>query len=95
MIVTKVMRFRGQDASSTVATVKAEIFPLLGLADALPGVFAGEWFGSGDPLEKRTPIDGTLLARVNQATRADYEQAVARAYRAFLAWRVVPAPKRG
>jgi aldehyde dehydrogenase (NAD+) len=89
------MQFREQDASSTVATVKAEIFPLLGLADALPGVFAGEWFGSGDPLEKRTPIDGTLLARVNQATRADYEQAVARAYRAFLAWRVVPAPKRG
>jgi aldehyde dehydrogenase (NAD+) len=89
------MEFRGQDTSSTVSTVKTEIFPLLGLDDTLPGVFAGEWFGSGDPLEKRTPIDGTVLARVSQTTRADYEQAAARAHHAFLAWREVPAPKRG
>ena len=78
-----------------VASVKSEIFPLLGLADALPGVFSGEWFGSGPCLEKRSPIDGTLLARITQATPEDYERAAAGARRAFLTWRTTPAPKRG
>jgi aldehyde dehydrogenase (NAD+) len=68
---------------------------LLGLADSLPGVFSGEWFGGGIYLEKRSPIDGTLLARIAQATREDYERAAAGAQRAFLTWRTTPAPKRG
>jgi hypothetical protein len=40
-----------------VSAVKAEIFPVLGLADSIPGVFSGEWFGSGTYLEKRSPIE--------------------------------------
>ncbi len=81
--------------ASTVSSVKSEIFPLLGLTENERGVFSGEWFGSGDLLEKRSPIDGTLLARVSQATPADYDRVVADAQRAFLAWRTVPAPQRG
>ena len=46
-------------------------------------------------LEKRSPIDGTFLARIAQATQEDYERAVAGAQRAFLTWRTTPAPKRG
>src|SRR3984957_16679886 len=80
---------------SDVGAVKSEIFPLLGLTDSQPGVFSGEWFGSGAYLEKRSPIDGTLLARIAQATREDYEKAAAGAQRAFLTWRTTPAPKRG
>jgi aldehyde dehydrogenase (NAD+) len=78
-----------------VSAVKAEIFPLLGLADSIPGVFSGEWFGSGTYLEKRSPIDGTFLARIARATSEDYQRAVAEAQRAFLTWRVIPAPQRG
>ena len=78
-----------------VGSVKSEIFPLLGLADSLPGAFSGEWFGSGTYLEKRSPIDGTFLARIAQATGEDYERAIAGAQRAFLSWRTTPAPKRG
>jgi aldehyde dehydrogenase (NAD+) len=78
-----------------VSTVRSEIFPLLGLTDSLPGVFSGEWFGSGPSLEKRSPIDGTFLARISQATQEDYERAAAGAQRAFLTWRTTPAPKRG
>ena len=80
---------------SDVGSVKSEIFPLLGLTDSQPGVFSGEWFGSGAYLEKRSPIDGTFLARIAQATREDYERAAANAQRAFLTWRTTPAPKRG
>jgi aldehyde dehydrogenase (NAD+) len=78
-----------------VGSVKSEIFPLLGLTESVHGVFAGEWFGSGPRLEKRSPIDGTFLASVAQTTPEDYERAVGRAQRAFLAWRATPAPKRG
>jgi len=83
------------DPGFTVRSVKSEIFPLLGLTEKLSGVFSGEWFGSGDLLEKRSPIDGTLLARVWQATPVDYDRVVAGAQQAFLTWRTVPAPQRG
>jgi aldehyde dehydrogenase (NAD+) len=78
-----------------VGSVKSEIFPVLGLTDSLPGVFSTEWFGSGPYLEKRSPIDGSFLARIAQATREDYDRAAAGARRTFLNWRTVPAPKRG
>ena len=73
----------------------AEIFPRLGLKANNAGVFAGEWFGAGPAIEKRSPIDGTVLGRVTTATRADLERAISAAQRAFLPWRDVPAPKRG
>jgi aldehyde dehydrogenase (NAD+) len=78
-----------------VGSVKSEIFPILGLTDSLPGAFSGEWFGSGAFLEKRSPIDGTFLARIAQATPQECERATAGAQRAFLHWRSTPAPKRG
>src|SRR5580692_8885645 len=78
-----------------VGSVKSEIFPLLGLTESVAGVFSGEWFGSGTYLEKRSPIDGTFLARIAQATSEDYQRVVAAAQRAFLTWRTIPAPQRG
>ena len=80
---------------SSVNDLKSQIFPLLGLAESESGVFAGEWFGSGPLLEKRSPVDGTLLSRIAQATREDYDRAARAAQRAFLGWRTTPAPKRG
>jgi aldehyde dehydrogenase (NAD+) len=84
-------------SSTSVSAVAKAIFPKLGLARVAtnPGVFAGAWGGSGPVLAKHSPIDGSLLGRVRQATPADYELAVAAARKAFLAWRDIPAPKRG
>jgi aldehyde dehydrogenase (NAD+) len=83
--------------SSSVASVVKEIFPPLGLSakDVNPGAFWGQWGCSGPVLEKRTPIDGSVIGRVAQAAPADYERAVAAAEKAFAAWRDLPAPKRG
>ncbi len=83
--------------STSVSTVAKAIFPKLGLSQqaANSGVFAGAWGGSGAVLAKHSPIDGSLLGRVRQATPEDYELAIAAAHQAFLAWREVPAPKRG
>ncbi len=67
----------------------------LGLAEENAGAFDGEWHGGGAVLEKFSPIDGKLLARVKTATEDDYDRAVTRAHEAFLKWRNTPAPVRG
>lgn len=67
----------------------------LGIQQVNPGVFCGEWLGSGPVAEILTPADGTLIAQVRKASAEDYERAVCRARQAFLKWRTVPAPKRG
>ena len=82
-------------AANSVKKVAAEIFPRLGLKANNAGVFAGDWFGSGAVIEKRSPIDGSVLARVTTANHAEVDRAIGAAHRAFAAWRDVPAPKRG
>lgn len=49
----------------------------------------------GGTLAVCSPIDGAPLAQVHEALPADMHAAVARAHSAFLAWRQVPAPRRG
>ena len=65
-------------------------------AKPIPGAAIGQaWSGAGPNHIVRTPIDGTLLATVAEASAADYEAIAARLHAAFLAWRTVPAPMRG
>jgi len=74
---------------------REEILKPLGIEDVNPGAFDGEWFGSGEPLEVISPIDGKPIATVTQASEEDYERVAAAAYGAFLKWRDIPAPGRG
>lgn len=67
----------------------------LGIAAENSGVFCGEWRGSGNKIDKISPIDGGRLASVHTAAEDDYETAIARAHEAFLKWRGVPGPVRG
>jgi aldehyde dehydrogenase (NAD+) len=46
-------------------------------------------------LEIHSPVDGKLIAKVHQASEADFENVVKTAQEAFKYWRKVPAPKRG
>jgi aldehyde dehydrogenase (NAD+) len=73
----------------------ATLLKKLGLGAVNPGVFDGEWSGSGKILRSISPIDGQVLATVRQATAAEYEQTVRRAAEAFQKWQTIPAPKRG
>ncbi|HEY4300728.1 MAG TPA: aldehyde dehydrogenase family protein [Candidatus Didemnitutus sp.] len=84
-------------SSTSVSAVAARIFPRLGLSrrEANPGAFAGTWGGAGAILEKRSPIDGSLLGRVGQASPADLDRILEAAQAAFASWRSVPAPRRG
>jgi aldehyde dehydrogenase (NAD+) len=67
----------------------------LGVQRLNPGVFDGEWSGSGKPLQSFSPHDGSLLGEVRTASAEEYERAVQRAAAAFEKWKITPAPKRG
>ena len=49
----------------------------------------------GGNLPVHTPIDGSRIGSVAAATSTEIDAALARAHSAFLAWRMVPAPRRG
>jgi aldehyde dehydrogenase (NAD+) len=76
---------------------KDRIFNALGLQAALSGASYGDqWFASsGDWIEVHSPTTGELLAKVEQASEADYDTVVGQAMKAFEFWRALPAPKRG
>src|SRR5260221_4132883 len=78
-----------------VKTVRDEVFTSLRLNQTESGAFYGTWAGNGPAWEKRSPIDGSLLGTVRQPSEGDYQAAVQAASRAFAAWRLLPAPKRG
>ena len=55
-----------------------------------------EWMDTkGEETPSFSPIDGSLIAKVKNATLEDYEHLLAKAQDAYLKWRIVPAPKRG
>jgi aldehyde dehydrogenase (NAD+) len=74
-----------------------DILQKLGIQAVNPGACTGTWItnDNNDKLDSFSPIDGSLLASVNQASAEDYEAVVKVAQDAFKYWRAVPAPKRG
>jgi len=53
-----------------------------------------ELAGRGD-IEVRSPVSGEVIGRVASQSAVEVDEALARAQRAFLIWRTVPAPRRG
>ncbi len=73
-----------------------KLFAVLGVKAINSGAFNGVWLKtSGDVLDVHCPVDGSILARVNQAGAGDYDLVIKSAEKAFGIWSSVPAPKRG
>jgi aldehyde dehydrogenase (NAD+) len=64
----------------------AELLAVLGVPSAL-------YVGGNRPV--RSPITGETIAAVNDADAAQANRVIDHAHQAFLAWRDVPAPRRG
>src|SRR5256885_1039918 len=71
------MKSRSKGKSTTVPT-KGTLLSKLGLEGDNPGVFCGQWLGSGKLLKSVSPIDGQVLATLRMATPEQYEQTVRR-----------------
>ncbi|HRO07455.1 MAG TPA: aldehyde dehydrogenase family protein [Saprospiraceae bacterium] len=60
----------------------------------------GTWTGqnaltSGNFIDSYSPVDGKLIGSVSTTTHENYEKVISQAQKAFVAWREMPAPKRG
>jgi aldehyde dehydrogenase (NAD+) len=68
----------------------------LGVSEPAAVATGCDWHpGTGDQLTDYSPIDASPLATFAEATRGDVKRVLDSAARAFLKWRLVPAPKRG
>ncbi len=74
---------------SKITSAAAEAAAVLGRLDVAPGL----WNDGNRAV--RSPVTGEVVAHVHDATPADVAAAVEAAHIAFLAWRNVPAPRRG
>jgi aldehyde dehydrogenase (NAD+) len=74
-----------------------EFLKTLGISDVNSGACDGHWIArpSGGELVSVSPIDGKPIAKILQASEADYEQIMKSALTAFETWRMMPAPQRG
>jgi aldehyde dehydrogenase (NAD+) len=73
-----------------------DILNRLGVARVNFGAATGDWIITHGPeLISSSPIDGQELARVRTAERQDLEEVINAASKAFLSWRMMPAPQRG
>ena len=66
----------------------------MNVADILANLGIAERVRSGD-IEVRSPVSGDVIGRLPSQSAAEVDEALARAHDAFLAWRRVPAPRRG
>lgn len=74
-----------------------EVLKKFGISEINFGVSTGtQWKETkGETTESCSPIDGSLIAKVKNATLEDYEYIMKTAREAFIQWRDVPAPQRG
>ena len=85
----------------TMATLPrtSSLLDKLQLKEVNPGACHGPNAWIADPAGKQlvsyNPTTGEPIAKIAQATPEAYETVMAAAQKAFLSWRMVPAPKRG
>ena len=74
-----------------------EVLKRIGVNDHPVAVAVGNTWqaGAGEALTGKSPIDGSMLVTLTQATPSDVDTVVATARSAFQTWRNVPAPRRG
>ena len=71
---------------TSAAAEATKVLNALGVAEAL-------WTGGDRPV--RSPVTGEVMGHVHDASKAEVDAAIEAAHGAFLAWRNVPAPRRG
>lgn len=85
--------------AGSVATAErvAEVLTELGVPGQWPATWTGlePCTGTGPRAAARSPIDGSNLGAYSTAGPEQLQQVLAASQQAFLAWRRVPAPRRG
>lgn len=80
-----------------IEDIKKKVFKELGISSLNSGVFFGKWSKTlkHEVITSHSPIEGSKLADIRQATSDDYEKVIESATESFKQWAEIPAPKRG
>ncbi|WP_312324354.1 aldehyde dehydrogenase family protein [Soonwooa sp.] len=54
-----------------------------------------DFFATGEVIKSQSPTDGQEIASITTSSEADYNKVIEKAEKAFLEFRMIPAPKRG
>ncbi len=85
--------------NSTTISISPEVakaLKSLRLESTNMGCSTGEKsFGSGPSITSHSPVDGAPIGSVTTATADDYSKIIQSAQKAFVTWRMKPAPLRG
>ena len=74
----------------------SDMLSQLGIASVNPGTSTGsDQHTSNEVLTSYSPVNGAPIAQVSVTTQGQMNHVVETAQRAFVAWRQIPAPKRG
>ena len=87
--MSEMMTADRQTRQSSLGPVAEEARAILGRLGVKPAVF------TGGALSARTPITGETVGGLTPSGRAEANAAIDKAHAAYLAWRKVPAPRRG
>ena len=83
------------NATSTTLDI-TQTLATLGLKAVNPGGSTGQTnFATGELLASYSPVDGSLIGKVQATTQDEYNRIITTAQDAFIYWRSIPAPKRG
>ncbi|ORY35667.1 Aldehyde/histidinol dehydrogenase [Naematelia encephala] len=80
---------------STRAQRVLSALDLPGDGQSIPGVFDGDWKGSGEEMLSKCPATGEVIGRIQSATAEETQDTIAKTKEAGKVLRAMPAPKRG
>jgi aldehyde dehydrogenase (NAD+) len=76
--------------------MKKDFLKELGIQEKNDGTSTGlESSSSGKYIDSYSPVDGEYIGSVSETTREEYDGIIDKAQKAFLEWRLIPAPRRG
>ncbi|XP_076635538.1 aldehyde dehydrogenase 7 family member A1 [Colletes latitarsis] len=78
-----------------VTDTKYGFLKQLGLTTENPGLYDGQWGGSGKVIESISPSTGELIAKVRTSTAQEVSNAITETRKAWPWWASLPAPARG
>lgn len=79
----------GRSLTRLLSTRASNVLASLGIPTTgeLPGVYDGQWKGSGDIMTSKCPTTGEVLARVLSASPAELNETIARSREAYTYFR--------
>ncbi|WVF68161.1 hypothetical protein IAT40_002925 [Kwoniella sp. CBS 6097] len=93
IVLTAAVGSRRLLSSRAASVLSALSLPTNG--EEIPGVFDGQWKGSGEEILSKCPATGEILGHVRSASASETQAAIRASLEASKLVRKMPAPKRG